>query len=73
MMGMLMGVSLGLEIGNWIAVTSDNVRPGAEVVTRGNERIMPFPTPVIIVDEMGTPVAPPETKPKHPAPTAQQQ
>ncbi len=73
MMGMLMGVSLGMEIGNWIAITSDNLRPGTPIITRGNERILPFPTPVIIVDEKGTPVASPESKPQHAAPTAQQQ
>lgn len=73
MVGMLMGVSLGIEVGNWIAITSDNVRPGTPIVTRGNELIMPFPTPVIIVDDKGTPVAPSESKPKHPAPTVRQQ
>ncbi|MFQ5589600.1 MAG: efflux RND transporter periplasmic adaptor subunit [Phycisphaerae bacterium] len=60
MVGVLVSVTLGADVGNWIAVTSDNVPPGTKVITRGNENILPFPTPVLIVDESGTPVAPPQ-------------
>jgi len=60
MMGMLMGVTVGADVEDWIAITSGNVRPGMTVITRGNEQIMPFPTPVQIVDERGTPIAMPE-------------
>ncbi len=58
MVGMLISVSVGADVGDWIAVTSGNVSPGTKVITRGNENILPFPTPVIIVDEKGTPVTP---------------
>lgn len=54
--GILAPVTLGIDTDDWITVTSGNVRPGATVVVRGTERIMPFPTPVIVVDEDGTPV-----------------
>ncbi len=60
MMGMLMPVTLGIEVDNeWIAVTGGGLRAGMPVVVRGTERILPFPTPVEIVDERGTPVAMP--------------
>jgi multidrug efflux pump subunit AcrA (membrane-fusion protein) len=59
MLGMLMGVTVGADVGDWAAITSGNVRPGMPVITRGNENIEPFPTPVIIVDEKGNPVNPP--------------
>jgi multidrug efflux pump subunit AcrA (membrane-fusion protein) len=54
--GILMGVTVGADVGDWAAITSDNVHPGMRVITRGNENIEPFPTPVIIVDEKGTPI-----------------
>ncbi len=57
MKGMLMGVTVGAEVGDWIAITSGNVRPDTQVITRGTESIMPFPTTVILVDEKGTPIA----------------
>ena len=57
--GMLMGVTVGADVGDWAAITSGNVRPGMPVITRGNENIEPFPMPVIIVDEKGNPVSPP--------------
>ncbi len=60
MMGILMGVTVGVEVNDWIAITSGNVKPGMKVVTRGTESIMPFPTDIILVDRNGTPLA---TKP----------
>lgn len=53
----LMSVTVGGGMDDRVALTSGNIPPGAKVVTRGNERIMPFPTPIEIVDEQGTPVA----------------
>lgn len=55
--GMLMPVTVGLSQDEWIAITSRNVQPGTPVITQGNENILPFPTPIEIVDERGTPVA----------------
>ncbi|MHC4698219.1 MAG: efflux RND transporter periplasmic adaptor subunit [Planctomycetota bacterium] len=55
--GMLLSVSVGADVGDWIAITSGNVPAGTKVITRGNENILPFPTPVVVVDEQGTPVA----------------
>ena len=57
--GMLLSVTVGVDVGDWIAVTSGNVAVGTPVITRGNEGIMPFPTPVQIVDDIGSPVAMP--------------
>lgn len=61
MNGLLKPVTTGKDINDWIAVTSNNVGPGMDIVIRGNERLMPFPSPVRVVDEFGTPVntAPP--------------
>ncbi len=56
-MGVLTAVMAGSDVGDWIAITSDNLAPGMQVITRGNERLFPFPSPVVIVDETGTPVA----------------
>lgn len=53
----LMGVTVGGGVNEWMAITSGNIAPGTKVVIRGNERIMPFPTPIEMVDEQGTPVA----------------
>ncbi len=58
LMGMPQPVSVGPDIGDWVAVTSAALRPGAEVVIRGNENIA-YPMPVMVVDERGVPVAPP--------------
>ncbi len=44
-------VTLGAEFDEWIAITSGNVEPGMLVAVRGNEALMPFPSPVIVVDE----------------------
>ncbi len=65
MTAMLMPVTTGSDIGDWIAITSDNVPEGTTVVTRGTERILPFPMPVTIVDEQGTPVASPKGDAAH--------
>lgn len=53
----LVSVTVGGGMAERVAITSGNLPLGAQVVTRGNERIMPFPTPIEIVDERGTPVA----------------
>ena len=68
---MLRAVALGNDVGDSIIVTSPNVPPGTLVVIKGNERMFPFPMPVLIVDENGTPVrtAPPEPEPQ-PSPTS---
>jgi len=72
MQGILMGVTVGVEVGDWIAITSGNVRPGMKVVTRGTESIMPFPSTVILVDANGTPLATtPDDKHKAPVPVSQ--
>ncbi|UCF33139.1 MAG: efflux RND transporter periplasmic adaptor subunit [Phycisphaerales bacterium] len=58
--GIRLPVTIGSDLGDWISITSDNVGPGMSVIIRGNESIMPFPTPVILVDEKGTPIASPQ-------------
>ena len=50
-MAIPMSVTLGTEVGEWVAVTSGNVFPGMQVVIRGNEQLMPFPAPVQVVQE----------------------
>lgn len=65
MTAILVAVTTGGDIGDWIAITSDNVREGTTVISRGNEHIRPFPTPVEIVDEKGTPVATPAGAEEH--------
>ncbi len=66
--GILQAVTVGSDIQNWIAVTSGNIKSGMQIITHGNERILPFPTPIEIVDDHGTPVALPgdgsQSKPK---------
>jgi len=59
MQGILSPVTVGLDVDEWITITSGNIQPGMSVITRGTERMMPFPMPVEIVDERGTPVAMP--------------
>jgi len=49
LMGIPVPVTTGVDIGDWIAVTSGNLQPGMRVVTRGNEGIL-FPSPVAIVE-----------------------
>ncbi len=58
--GVLLPVTLGMNVGDWVTITSDNLSPGTRVIIRGTERILPFPTPVEIVDDRGTPVAMPD-------------
>ncbi len=57
-MGILVAVTTGADMEDWIAITSGNIKPGAEVIVRGNEfGVYPgFPSPVNIVDEFGRPV-----------------
>ncbi len=52
--GVLLPVTVGAEVGDMIAITSGNVAPGMQVITHGNEHILPFPTPVEIVDPTGS-------------------
>ena len=59
MTAMLAPVTVGADVGDWIAITSGNVQSGTQVVTRGNEHLFPFPTPVVLVDKTGTPVTAP--------------
>ena len=51
MMAFPVTVTLGAEIGEWVAITSGNVLPGMQVVVRGNEQLMPFPAKVIVVEQ----------------------
>ncbi len=51
MMAFPMAVTLGAEVGEWVAITSGNVSPGMKVVVRGNEVLMPFPASVVVVEE----------------------
>ncbi len=50
MMAFPMTVTLGAEVGEWVAITSGNVSPGMMVVVRGNEQLMPFPAKVVVVE-----------------------
>ncbi len=50
-MAIPLSVSLGAEVGDWVAVTSGNVAAGMILVVRGNERLMPFPSKVVVVDD----------------------
>jgi multidrug efflux pump subunit AcrA (membrane-fusion protein) len=61
LMGIPTPVTLGAEDGDYVAITSANVPPGARVITRGNENIM-FPMPVEIANAGGE-VAPPAAQP----------
>ena len=56
MVALLVPVTVGLAAEGWTPITSPNVQPGMTVVTHGNERLFPFPAPVIVVDEHGRPV-----------------
>ena len=60
--GVLTPVTLGADMGEWVAITSGNVKSGAKVLTRGTERMLPFPTSVDVVDELGNPVETPTSK-----------
>ncbi len=52
LMAMPVPVTTGVDVGDWIAVTSGNLAPGMRVVTQGNESIL-FPSPVLIVQPLG--------------------
>lgn len=54
---MLMPVTVGVDVGASIAITSRNVAPGDKIVVRGNENLAPFPMTVQVVDDNGSPVA----------------
>lgn len=54
---MLMPVTVGVDVGASIAITSRNVSPGDKIVVRGNENLAPFPMTVQVVDDNGSPVA----------------
>ncbi|HUU85372.1 MAG TPA: efflux RND transporter periplasmic adaptor subunit [Phycisphaerae bacterium] len=54
LMAMPMPVTTGVDIGDWIAVTSGNLVPGMRIVTQGNENIL-FPSPVVIVEKLELP------------------
>jgi len=71
LMGIPMPVTIGSDIGGWVAITSPNVRPGMRLAVRGNELIL-FPQPVEIVDEMGSPVKRQETPPEGRSPTGRE-
>ncbi len=45
-------VTTGVDVGDWIAVTSGNLAPGMQVVVKGNELIL-FPSPIQIVQPLG--------------------
>lgn len=59
-------VTLGGDIGDWVAITSGNLAPGMEIVISGNESIA-FPKPVQIVDpsELATLSSAPEGESTH--------
>lgn len=57
LLGILVPITAGIDVDDRITITSGNVQPGAQVITRGTERMLPFPSPIEIVDENGTPVA----------------
>ncbi len=65
--GMLLPVTLGADMGDWIAITSGNVEPKTPVITRGSEGMLPFPMPIEVVDEVGRPVAMPDGRDRRPA------
>ncbi len=59
--GVLSPITVGADVGEWIAVTSGNVHEGTVVITHGTERILPIPSPIEIVDEHGRPAALPRS------------
>jgi multidrug efflux pump subunit AcrA (membrane-fusion protein) len=69
--GLLVPVTLGAEVEEWVAITSGNIQPDSPVITLGSERILPFPTPIEVVDELGRPVAMPDGKDKQPEQSAE--
>lgn len=73
---MLVPVSVGGSVGDWMTITSGNIKDGDSVVIRGTENLHAFPVAVVVVDEKGTPVAAnPASQPppaKTPAPAKEQ-
>ncbi|UCG32277.1 MAG: efflux RND transporter periplasmic adaptor subunit [Phycisphaerales bacterium] len=67
LMAFPMPVTLGTEDQDYVAVTSGNVPPGAQLIVRGNENIL-FPMPVIV----SNPTAPADAGPKAMNPDVQQ-
>jgi membrane fusion protein (multidrug efflux system) len=70
-MAMPVPVSLGVDDGDWIAISSGNVQAGGRVAVYGNERLV-FPQPVTVVEspekvdrhrQAGHPQALKQTKP----------
>jgi multidrug efflux pump subunit AcrA (membrane-fusion protein) len=66
-------VTLGAVAGGWVAITSGNLPPGAEVATYGNERLV-YPQPVKVVrtqaevDAPASAGAPPNAEQSPPGP-----
>jgi multidrug efflux pump subunit AcrA (membrane-fusion protein) len=56
----LVPVTVGADVGDWIAVTAGEVQAGTQIITHGNERMELFRKAIAIVDEAGNPVAPSE-------------
>ncbi len=65
-------VTLGAEVGEWVAVTSGNVFADMKVVVRGNEQLMPFPAAVVVVEEEGLLSTSSSSHEHGPAPTSSQ-
>ncbi len=55
--GMLVPVTRGADVKDWVTITSGTIAPAQRIIIRGNERLLPFPMPVEIVTEDGSPVA----------------
>jgi multidrug efflux pump subunit AcrA (membrane-fusion protein) len=55
--GVLIPVTVGVDVNDWITVSSGSLEPGKMVVTHGNERLDVFPMPIQVVDENGNPVS----------------
>jgi hypothetical protein len=63
-----MPVTTGVDVDEWIAVTSGNLAPGMQVVTNGNENIL-LPSPIEIVKPPGQ-IAEAAPTPPAPAPSS---
>jgi multidrug efflux pump subunit AcrA (membrane-fusion protein) len=65
MMAFPMAVTVGLDIGDWIEITSGNIPVGSDVVVRGNEMITrilaPVPVEVVGPDAVAESTPPPAT------------
>ncbi len=60
MIATLVTVHVGHDINDWVSITSANIKPGMKVITKGNEGIRPYPTPVVVVDKRGDPQGKPK-------------